>query len=145
LTAIVRQESQFATELERMRDISAFERLVQAGYTAPMLRAHEAFLAQQLITALSSTNELVVARTPRGDWVCAFGSVEALRAHQSATPRQDAGGPIVTLSGAELVRSLLTRPQAIGVVFNPTPFRSGDACSTLHLTPADLTDLADRL
>jgi len=144
LAAILRQEEEFVVELERLRGSSAFERLIRGGYTAPMRGAHQAFLTQPLVTPLSRTNGLVIARTPVGDWVCTFSSVSALRAHQ-ATTQQDTGAAVATLSGAELVRDLLARPQPVGVVVNPTVSRSDDARSTLRLAPADLADLADQL
>jgi hypothetical protein len=143
LDAIKRQEREFADEVERLHDSTAFERLVRAGYAAPIRQAHRALLTQRLVTPLSATDHLVIARTRLGDWVCAFGSVPALRAYQAATSQQNHGDR--TLSGADLVRDLLARPHPIGVVFNPTPVRSGDVRSTLRLPPGELADLARHL
>lgn len=145
LATLVREEEDLAASVKLTGRAGEFQRLVSAAYESPVRPAQLAFLDQRLVTPLSITGGLVVARTGLGDWVCAFSDVDALHAFQDATPQQNRGH-VRELTGADLVRDVSGRPQPIGIVVNPSPTRSNapgwTARRTLPLTPADVAKLA---
>lgn len=145
LLAIVARERDFEDELNGRIGPDTFARTVRQTYTAPD-DAHSAFLRLSVFVPVSHSDDLIIAHTPDGHWLCVFSTPETQRAHQKATPPQPWSGRCTTMLGAELARTVTRRWQTVGVVVDPAATPSSDPRTdltrTLRIPPNELSRLA---
>jgi hypothetical protein len=144
LLAIVRSEVEFADQFDQHISPAAFAQQVRMRYSPATTEAEQAFLRLRVLAPVSTTDDLIVARTDAdGDWLCVFSTEEGLRAHQRVTPGQPWSERWHTIRGDDLVRTVASRWTTVGVLVDPPATPSGDAHATLRLSSATVAHLAD--